>query len=413
MRSFAQRFRPSPPKSARLPGSGARTASEAKRSALSDQAAPRTSFDFAKVRLYAPAETAVQARLEVGSAADAHEEEADRVANEVVSTPGLTYPNRADYATVQTSRRQLTRTAAPASQIAPSVDVEAVVQAPGQALDANTRASMESRFGHDFSSVRVHTDAAAAASASGLNARAYTVGRDIVFAGGKYAPTAQGGRLLAHELAHVVQQRAGEPVVQCAPGPGSDHPARSGGGKTDSRVSTLRAKAAEVQFRLHGLSRAQEWRGEFHAASDDRQRQIDELTREWSKVEADWQESQAKWHILERAETPWFVKRLDNLYNKIGNAYWQNKNASTAEHEYEAQSAKQEAALLTKQAAIMAEIGKLGKPGTLSQSQYDSLLARLTELTIAADQMWNAEIQAQIKYSGSGPVSKAAGAAPR
>jgi len=413
MRSFAQRFGPSPPKSARLTGRGVSTTPEAKRIALLDPAAPRTSFDFAKVRLHAPAEAAVQAKLEVGSAADTHEKEADRFADEIMGTPRLTYPNRAADPTIDTSRGQLARATAPAAQIAPPVDIGAALQAPGQALDPQARAFMESRFGHDFSGVRIHTEAAAAAAASGLNARAYTVGRDIAFASGEYAPAAQGGRLLAHELAHVVQQSAGEPVVQCAPGPGSDHPAGSAGGKAGSRISILRAKAAEVQFRLHGLSRAQEWRGEFHASSDEKQRQFDELSTEWSKIEGDWQESQAKWHILERAETPWIVKRLDNLYNKIGNAYWQNKNASTAEQEYEAKSGKQEAALLTKQAAIIAEIGKLGKPGTLSQSQYDSLLARLTELTIAADQMWNAEIQAQIKYTGSGPVSKAAEAAPR
>ena len=413
MRSFTRRLGPSAPKSARLTGSGASTAFAAKKIALSDQAAPRASFDFAKVRLYAPAEAAVQAKLEVGSASDAHEKEADRVANEIVSAPGLTYPKRADYPTIHTSRGQLARAAAPAAESAPPVDVGAALQAPGQALDPHTRAFMESRFGHDFSDVRVHTDTAAAASASSLNARAYTVGRDVVFASGEYAPAAQGGRLLAHELAHVVQQSAGEPVVQCGPGPGSDHPAKSAAAKADSRISILRAKVAEVQFRLHELSRAQEWRGEFHASSDEKQRQIDEMSREWSEVEDDWQKSQAKFHIFERAETPWFTKKLDNLYNKIGNAYWQNKHASEAEQKYEAESAKQEAALLTKQAAIIAEVGKLGKPGTLSQGQYDSLLARLTELTIAADQMWNAEIQAQIKFTGSGPVSKAAEVPPR
>ncbi len=67
---------------------------------------------------------------------------------------------------------------------------------------------MEPRFGHDFSRVRVHSDAAAAESARDVNARAYTVGRDIVFGEGDYAlGTNDGQRLLAHELAHVVQQR--------------------------------------------------------------------------------------------------------------------------------------------------------------------------------------------------------------
>jgi hypothetical protein len=66
---------------------------------------------------------------------------------------------------------------------------------------------MESRFGHDFSGVRVHTDAKAASSARAVNALAYTVGRDIVFGAGQYAPHASTGQeLLAHELAHTVQQ---------------------------------------------------------------------------------------------------------------------------------------------------------------------------------------------------------------
>jgi hypothetical protein len=66
---------------------------------------------------------------------------------------------------------------------------------------------MEPRFGHDFAGVRVHTDSTAAASAQAVNALAYTVGNDIVFNAGHYAPgTAHGDRLLAHELAHVVQQ---------------------------------------------------------------------------------------------------------------------------------------------------------------------------------------------------------------
>jgi hypothetical protein len=67
---------------------------------------------------------------------------------------------------------------------------------------------MESRFGHDFGTVCVHTDAKAAASARAVNAIAYTVGRDIVFGAGQYAPESPTGRrLLAHELTHVVQQR--------------------------------------------------------------------------------------------------------------------------------------------------------------------------------------------------------------
>ena len=73
---------------------------------------------------------------------------------------------------------------------------------------------MESRFGHDFSQVRIHSDHSAAESAEALDAGAYTLGNSIVFGHGQYAPRrAQGERLLAHELAHVVQQRVSGPQV--------------------------------------------------------------------------------------------------------------------------------------------------------------------------------------------------------
>jgi outer membrane protein OmpA-like peptidoglycan-associated protein len=89
--------------------------------------------------------------------------------------------------------------------------VQDVLQSPGQPLDLSSRAFMEPRFGQDFSNVRVHTDSRAADSAGAVNALAYTVGRDVVFGAGQYAPQSQAGRhLLAHELTHVVQQGSGQ-----------------------------------------------------------------------------------------------------------------------------------------------------------------------------------------------------------
>jgi outer membrane protein OmpA-like peptidoglycan-associated protein len=91
--------------------------------------------------------------------------------------------------------------------IAPPV-VHHVLQSPGQTLDPAARRFMEERFGHDFGRVRVHADPAAAESAQAVSAIAYTVGSHIIFGSGAYAPsTAEGRSLLAHELAHVVQQR--------------------------------------------------------------------------------------------------------------------------------------------------------------------------------------------------------------
>lgn len=85
--------------------------------------------------------------------------------------------------------------------------VHKVLQSPGVPLEKTVRARMESGFGHDFSAVRVHDGGNAARSAADIHAAAYTVGSHVVFGAGRYAPHTSAGRhLLAHELAHVVQQ---------------------------------------------------------------------------------------------------------------------------------------------------------------------------------------------------------------
>lgn len=94
-----------------------------------------------------------------------------------------------------------------------SADIPAIVhdvlRSAGHSLESASQAFMGSRFGHDFSAVRIHSDAQAAASARAVNALAYTVGRDVLFAAGQYAPSTHEGRhLLAHELTHVLQQGA-------------------------------------------------------------------------------------------------------------------------------------------------------------------------------------------------------------
>ena len=87
--------------------------------------------------------------------------------------------------------------------------VSNVLRSPGHPLDAATRAFFEPRFGHDFSHVRVHTDAEAAASARSINALAYTAGEHLFFDSGQYAPaTGEGKHLLAHELTHALQSRS-------------------------------------------------------------------------------------------------------------------------------------------------------------------------------------------------------------
>ncbi|HYH79031.1 MAG TPA: DUF4157 domain-containing protein [Longimicrobium sp.] len=114
-------------------------------------------------------------------------------------------------------RKGLQRSAsAPAPAAAPAI-VHDVLRAPGAPLDAGVRAAMEPRFGHSFADVRVHADGRAAESAAAVGAHAYAVGRDVVFGAGRYAPSSRDGRrLIAHELAHVVQQSGAGTAMQAS-----------------------------------------------------------------------------------------------------------------------------------------------------------------------------------------------------
>jgi hypothetical protein len=90
------------------------------------------------------------------------------------------------------------------------LSVHETLRSPGQPLNRDTRAFMEPRLGQDFSNVRIHSNVKAAESAQAIDAQAYTVGQDVAFAMGKYKPDTNTGKsLLAHELAHVVQQTRG------------------------------------------------------------------------------------------------------------------------------------------------------------------------------------------------------------
>ena len=149
---------------------------------------------------------AIQAKFKVGAANDPLERQADRVADRIMQAP-VSDPSIGK----------------PISEPAAN-PVSQAIGSTGQPLESSVRAHFEPRFGHSLSGVRIHRNAIAGASADGLNARAYTVGRDIVFAPGMYRPwSGEGQRLLAHELAHVAQQEGRAPIVQRQPkdSPGS------------------------------------------------------------------------------------------------------------------------------------------------------------------------------------------------
>jgi len=168
----------------------------------------------------------LQRKLAVGAVDDPLEHEADRVADRVMGMAAA--PAQTLSVPAQVTRKwgwcadnRAIAGGAPES-------VRDTLGSPGQPLDRDSLAFFEPRFGHDFSGVRVHTDAPAAESARAVNARAYTVGQHMVFARDQYAPdTADGRHLLAHELAHTLQQRGGEAGLQRQPdAPGSRPPAR-------------------------------------------------------------------------------------------------------------------------------------------------------------------------------------------
>jgi len=139
----------------------------------------------------------------------------------------------------QDPKKTSTRSAA----IPPVVDE--VLNSSGQPLDTATRAFMEPRFGHDFSQVRVHTDPRAGESAEAVNAQAYTVGRDVVFAPGQYQPTTEAGNaVLAHELSHVVQQ---DGATDAQPARVISHPSDSSEREADAVAgSVLRNETVAV-----------------------------------------------------------------------------------------------------------------------------------------------------------------------
>jgi hypothetical protein len=196
--------------------------------------------------------------LRVNRPGDSYEHEADRAAEQVVSGAG----RRASWSLSKVSmgtplqrecscggeceeckhkKEQMLQREAQAgvSPVTAPPVVHDVLRGPGRPLDPRTRSFMESRFGYDFRGVRIFHDDAAASSARAVSANAYTVGEKIVFNRGRYAPDSNSGRrLLAHELAHVVQQsRGGAP-------PAAGDPALEGeagriSGQVDSPGSTL------------------------------------------------------------------------------------------------------------------------------------------------------------------------------
>jgi outer membrane protein OmpA-like peptidoglycan-associated protein len=151
----------------------------------------------------------IQGKLHVNQPGDQYEQEADRVADKVMTMPEA---NGERLRRQEDEEQQALQTKSDSAQNHVSPAVEANIQSlmgGGRPLRDDTRRFFEPRFGYDFSGVRIHSDEPAAQTARAVNAQAFTLGRNIVFGAGQYSPeTINGKRLLAHELTHVVQQQA-------------------------------------------------------------------------------------------------------------------------------------------------------------------------------------------------------------
>ncbi|MFX0197879.1 MAG: DUF4157 domain-containing protein [Candidatus Hodarchaeota archaeon] len=163
----------------------------------------------------------VHPNLKISQPNDIYEQEADRIAERVLHTPETQVKNQIDSLKASSKTKE-----SPKKTPRTSPDVISRIQTlkgGGQPLSHSTRAFFEPRFGHDLGEVRVHVDTESAESAKGLNARAYTLGKDIVFNEREYTPeTSEGHSLLAHELAHVVESSKtsnaeNDRVIRCAP----------------------------------------------------------------------------------------------------------------------------------------------------------------------------------------------------
>lgn len=153
----------------------------------------------------------LQTKLTVNEPGDIYEQEADRIADQVMANP---VHSRSGGAPLGIQRLA----GEPVGQInAVPASVDQTIASSGRPLEPALRQDMEQRFGYDFSQVRVHTGVAAEQSAREINANAYTLGQDVVFGERSFSPgTHAGRRLIAHELTHVVQQTDNETLREIA-----------------------------------------------------------------------------------------------------------------------------------------------------------------------------------------------------
>ncbi|MCD4724439.1 MAG: DUF4157 domain-containing protein [Bacteroidales bacterium] len=171
----------------------------------------------------------IQTKLKVGQPNDKYEQEADRVAEQVMRMSDADVVQRVESGAVQPMRIQrmcagceeeemIQAKESPGQTPQVTSNLESKINTlkdGGQPLDSATRSFFEPRFGYDFSQVRVHSGNAAADYAKSINARAFTLGNHVVMGAGEYQPQSREGKqLLGHELMHTIQQSAGNIIRQ-------------------------------------------------------------------------------------------------------------------------------------------------------------------------------------------------------
>ena len=182
----------------------------------------------------------LQTKLKIGQQGDKYEQEADRVADAVMQMPEPQVQRQTEQEEEKLQAKTMAEQITPLvqRQIETEEEEEEIIQTEranrrtpqvghsleaqihhlrggGQPLSTPTRAFFEPRFSYDFSQVRVHTDSKAVEAAGSVKAKAFTIGREVVFSSGNYSPNTFGGRqLLAHELTHVIQQQGRQQRIQ-------------------------------------------------------------------------------------------------------------------------------------------------------------------------------------------------------
>jgi len=204
------------------------TLAEADEAGSTATALSRFGHDFSRIPIHTPVAGAIQTKLTINSPGDQYEQQADRVADQVMRMTDTPLVQRkcagCEEVSQRLQRKPLAETITPLIQAkgteggAASDSLTQQIHATrgsGSSMDGNTQSFMQRRFGADFSGVKIHTGNYAVQMNREMRAQAFTVGNDIYFNSGRYRPELESGKhLLAHELAHVVQQNGSVDAVQ-------------------------------------------------------------------------------------------------------------------------------------------------------------------------------------------------------